>query len=140
MPRRRASPKGGRVGIFEASAVSRSTCHCVRGGIILVKEEPGGISFEERAMQDWRGAKEEGKKRRNKGGRETCGLVKVQGSRRRVKWRRRMERQWQQAGVAVEQHAGRGRGRERARVRVSEGETGGVDGAKKRPLCSNGSD
>lgn len=47
VPRRHASPKGGRVGIFEASAVSRSTCHCVRGGIILVKEEPGRDIFVE---------------------------------------------------------------------------------------------
>lgn len=45
LPRRLASPKGGRVGIFEASAESRSTCHCVRGGFILVKEEPGRDIF-----------------------------------------------------------------------------------------------
>lgn len=42
-----------------------------------------------------------------------------------------------QAGVAVEQHAGRGRGRERARVRVSEGETGVGGGMGPRSaLCA----
>lgn len=93
-------------------------------------------------MHEWRAAKEgRGKKGETKGGRNvSCGLVKVQGSRSAMGVEEEEEGEAVTAGRSSSRAARWARARTRANggEGEGEGETGG-DGAKKRPLCSDGS-